>query len=51
MNNLKNIITKALAEADGFEDTHRHKNLLGNKQKYINAIVLALKREGYCGNL
>jgi len=42
MDNLKKIIEKALAEADGFEDTRKHKNLLGNKHKYINALVKTL---------
>ncbi len=42
MDNLKRTIEKALADADGFEDTRRHKNLLGNKHKYINALLKAL---------
>lgn len=46
MDNLKRIIEKALANIDGFEDTRKHKNLLGNKHKYINAIIEALRREG-----
>lgn len=51
MNNLKRIIERAIAEVDGFKDTRKHKNILGGKQKYINAIIEALKREGLNGNL
>ncbi len=51
MPKLKRIIEKALAEVDGFADTRQHKNLLGNKHKYINAILEALKKEVFYGNI
>lgn len=42
---LRIKIEKAIAKVDNFEDYRQHKNLLGNKNKYIDAILEELENE------